>query len=221
MLDSLKSIIGNYPYVLDVIKICLLPTLLFVLNCLLDLDIGRVLVKHLNFINFIVARATFRDRPISISGTWEQTWELDIKKSTSTSEEEKKKYDNGILKSPSITKIKQLGRFCYAEFTDNSKTKEETYIFWGKIEGQYVYGQWYNKATDRKNNLGYFGSFQLKIKSADEMSGLWIGHSENDSKINTGVWSWKKQNEVGFFERILNFFKASKSESIETEKTTN
>lgn len=211
----------NYPLVLDIIKISFLPLLLFLINCLLDLDFGRVLVKYLGFIHIIVSRTTFRDKPISIAGTWEQTWELDIKNSSSATDEEKGKFENGILKSPSITKIKQLGRFCYAEFTDKSKNKEETYIFWGKIEGQYVYGQWYNKATDRKNNLGYFGSFQLKIKSADEMSGLWIGHSENDSKINTGVWSWKKQNEVGFFEKNSNYVKASKSKSIETEKTIN
>lgn len=219
MIEALKALATSYPLVLDILKVCLLPILLFILNCLLDLDIGRSLVKYLSFLNIIVSRTTFRDKPISISGAWDQSWELEINKSTSTTDDQKAKYENGILKSPSVTKIRQLGRFCYAEFTDNSEglDKQETYIFWGKIEGQYVYGQWYNKATDRKNNLGYFGSFQLRIISESEMLGLWMGHSKNDSKINTGDWCWKKQKKVSFFEKILDLIRSSKNNPLKND----
>lgn len=209
MLDAINVYIDNHPFIIDIIKVCLLPTLLFTLNWLLDLDIARSTVKYLSFLNFIVARTTFRDKPISISGTWEQRWEFDIKNSTTATEEQKLQYSNDLYQSKSITKIRQLGRFCYAEFTSNNDT--ETYIFWGKIEGKYVYGQWYDKKTDRKNNLGYFGSFQLKIKKESEMFGLWIGHAENDSKINTGDWYWNKKKEQNILEKITNYINIKKT----------
>lgn len=182
-MDFLTELFNNNPLVIEALKVLLIPLILLGINFLLDLELSLWLIKYLHFLNFFISRTTFRDRPIQISGKWTQIW----------SEISETRYD-----SKSETKIKQFGRYCYSEF----KSETRTYIFFGKLEGQYLYGKWFDKESDRKNNIGYFGSFQLKINEEGQMDGLWIGHSASISKIKSGPWLWKKQHEKSFFQKI-------------------
>lgn len=186
-MDFLTELSNNYPLVIESLKVLLIPLILLGINFLLDLELSLWLIKYFHFLNFFISRTTFRDRPIQISGKWDQTW----------SEISSQRYD-----SKSETIIKQFGRYCYSEF----KSETRTYIFFGKLEGQYLYGKWFDKDSDRKNNIGYFGSFQLKINDGSQMDGLWIGHSASVSKIKSGPWVWEKQNEKNLFEKTKDFF---------------
>lgn len=138
---------------------------------LLDLRMMPTLVKYLHWIPI---RNYFRDKPISISGDWEQVWD---DANSVTFENPTGRHSHPV--------VKQWGHYCYAETIANQKT----YVVFGDIRGDYWIGDWY----DQKNpKTGYFGTFQLRIKDAETMEGKWMGHSKNEVSIRCDDWVWKK-----------------------------
>ena len=141
-----------------------------VLKILLDMKVLQFFVKYFHW---IPVRNFLREKPKSISGRWEQTWES---------------ADSKKFKDPtdrhSHPDIKQWASYCYAEFI----SKGITYVFFGRVIDNYVVGDWY----DKNDPSGYFGAFQLEIMDSDNMQGRWIGHSKSLHTIKSEEWKWNR-----------------------------
>ncbi|MDR6159993.1 hypothetical protein QF023_003509 [Chryseobacterium sp. SLBN-27] len=82
--------------------------------------------------------------------------------------------------------IKQFGKYIYGEFRANN---DEEYFVFGEIIGRNIIGKW----GDRKNTLGYYGSYELRIIDTNNIEGIWLGHSNSKPNIiNNNRWSWKR-----------------------------
>lgn len=143
---------------------------LLALKTLLDLRVALVFVK---WFSWLPVRNVFRNKPLSLAGQWDQTWEsADSESFTKGSD----RHSNPI--------IKQLDCYCYAEFF----SKKVKYILFGKVIGSYLVGDWY----DANDPHGYFGAFQLEIVDSKTMKGRWVGHSKTSHEIKGDVWEWNK-----------------------------
>lgn len=143
-----------------------------ILKTLLDFNLALFVVKYFHKIPM---RPIFRMKVYDISGKWKQMWDYD----------NPKKYASEEARKSSVT-IKQFGKYCYGEF--RASNDEEYYMF-GEVIGRNIIGKW----ADRTNELGYFGSFELRIINNVKMEGIWLGHSnETPEKINAYKWEWAR-----------------------------
>ncbi|MDD5400927.1 MAG: hypothetical protein PHQ93_07055 [Sulfurimonas sp.] len=143
---------------------------LLILKALLDFKIAPFFVKYFYW---LPVRNYFRSKPTQITGDWEQLW------GSAKSENFLEDIDRH-----SYTNIKQFNSYCYAEFI----SKGITYIIFGRIINNHFVGDWY----DKKDDLGYYGAFQLEITNSNNMNGMWIGHSKVTHIVKGDKWSWKK-----------------------------
>lgn len=140
-----------------------------ILKTLLDFKIAPWCVRLLHR---LPVRNVFRDKPIPLAGTWEQQWQT----SSENFKDETDRHSHPV--------ILQLGKYCYAEF----HAKGVTYGLFGRIQGHYFCGDWYDKTDPH----GYFGTFQLRIIDSNTMQGAYLGHSKQDANVKAGNWSWQK-----------------------------
>ena len=63
------------------------------------------------------------------------------------------------------------------------------YVIFGRVLHNYLIGDWY----DKKDPLGYFGTFHLRIIDKNNMSGIWIGHSKTEQEVKGDSWNWKRK----------------------------
>lgn len=146
------------------------PCAVLVVKTLLDFSLSHCFVKYLHW---LPVRGLFRERPPLITGKWEQIWEAP----------DSPGFKN-ITHRHSYTRIKQFGRYLYAEFD----AKGRTYCIFATIKNSYITGEWY----DQNDRHAYFGTLQLKIIDSDSMSGLYIGHSQRTGRVSSGEWSWSR-----------------------------
>ena len=144
--------------------------LLILLRALLDFNLARNFVKYFYWIPL---RNYFRTKPIKINGEWEEMWEIAGTEAF-----------NDPTNRHSHPRIRQLDRYCYAEFI----ARGNTYGVFGRIVNNYFIGEWY----DKKDPIGYFGTFHLLIVDSTTMKGKWIGHSKSKLGVREGDWNWKK-----------------------------
>ena len=157
---SLGSIIlGAAPFVV-----------VLILKLLLDLRLAKIAVK---FFFWLPVRNYFREKPVSLKGTWDHLWGSG---GSATYSKDTERHGH--------SKIRQLGSYVYAEFY----SKNELYAFFGQIQHGYIVGDWY----DVKDPLGYFGVFQLEIVNSSELRGLWLGHSKQSRQIRSDVTEWRR-----------------------------
>lgn len=143
-----------------------------ILKILLDLKLGPYLVKYLYWLS---VRSIFRKKVSDISGEWTQIWYNTLSVQYPTDEGRTSKM-----------KIRQFGNFVYAEF--RTKNDEEYYLY-GELIGRNIVGKW----RDRKNDLGYFGAFEVRIMNNKYVHGLWCGHSNvKPEEIYTDRWDWTR-----------------------------
>ena len=152
----------------------LIPFVLgLLLKALLDFNLAIFIVK---FFYWIPMRAIFRIKVHKISGKWQQTW------INETSVKYPRQED-----TTSEVKIRQFGKYCYAEF--GSLNGNEHYYLFGEVLDKLIIGKW----ADRTTSLGYFGSFELRIVNNNRLEGIWLGHSnEQPDKINSNQWLWTR-----------------------------
>ncbi|OCT24838.1 hypothetical protein [Pseudomonas putida] len=146
------------------------PVVLILVKALLDVRLGHKFVKYLWW---LPVRWLFREKPINISGVWEQQWEGAGSNNFSRD-----------IDRHSYTTIRQLGRFCYAEFY----SKSVEYCFFGEIKASYLVGDWY----DKNDMYSYFGAFQLRIIDSKSMQGKFLGHSKSTSQVLVDEWNWSR-----------------------------
>ncbi|WP_297100351.1 hypothetical protein [uncultured Draconibacterium sp.] len=154
----------------------LIPLIPFVigilLKVLLDFNLALFIVKNFYW---LPVRTIFRTKPVDISGEWSQMWENEAS--------EKYSGENGRKSNLSI---KQFGKYIYGEFRANN---DEQYYVFGEVIGKNIIGKW----ADKTNDLGYFGSFELRIIDSMKIEGIWLGHSNSKpDQINSNNWKWKK-----------------------------
>lgn len=151
----------------------LIPFVLgIVLKTILDLNLALYVVKYLNR---LPVRWLFRTKPEVISGQWTQHWENDISD----------RYQDKAGRQSALT-IKQFGKYIYGEFRVNN---DEEYFVFGEIIGRNIIGKW----GDRRNSLGYYGSYELRIIDTNKIEGIWLGHSNSQpNDINHNRWTWKR-----------------------------
>lgn len=143
-----------------------------IFKTLLDLNLAKFIVKYLYW---IPTRWTFGMKPESLKGNWIQHWE------SNNSE----KYKAEPTRKSRV-ELKQFSKYIYGEFRVNND--EEYYVF-GQVIGKSVVGIW----GDCKSELGYFGTFELRIVDNNNLQGKWLGHSnERPDLINTDDWIWHK-----------------------------
>lgn len=146
------------------------PIAVLIVKTLLDFSLAHILVK---WFWWIPVRGIFRDAPPDLCGDWEQQWEpagsLDFQSHTDRH---------------SHTSLRQLGRYCYAEFY----SKGVLYCLFGKIENAYLLGTWY----DKNDKHAYFGAFQLRIIDGKTLEGKYVGHSRRICSVQQDDWKWKK-----------------------------
>ena len=118
-------------------------------------------------------RTVFRDNPSNLGGQWDATWDSGGSEKFSTDNE---RHGHPV--------IRQLGRYCYAQFI----SKGRTYGFFGKVIGEHWVGEWFD-TTDQN---GYFGVFQLRIVDSERLEGVWLGHSKRELSIRSDKFTWKK-----------------------------
>ena len=152
----------------------LIPFALGILfKTMLDLNLAIKLVKYFHW---IPVRFLFRTKPFKISGKWIQLWENNVSED----------YNSDDIRQSELD-LKQFGKYCYAEYRIKN---DELYFIYGEIRGNNIVGKW----SDRINDLGYYGAFELRILDQNNIKGRWIGHSnKNPDKINTGEWIWKRK----------------------------
>jgi hypothetical protein len=152
----------------------LIPFLIgIIFKSLLDLNLATFIVKYLHW---LPVRAIFRKKHSDISGIWIQTWHNNS--SPSYADESSR---------TSRVRIYQLGSYCYGEF--RTKNDEEYYLL-GEIIGKHVVGKW----SDRIDELGYSGAFELRIVDKHNLVGFWMGHSNrNPDVIKTNQWEFKRK----------------------------
>lgn len=140
---------------------------------LLDMNLALVLVKRFYW---VPVRFLFRTKPFKVSGKWTQLWDNTVSEDYSTEDIRQSQLE-----------LKQFGKYCYAEYRIKN---DELYYIFGEIKGNNIIGKW----SDKLNELGYYGVFELRIMNPEEINGMWMGHSnKNPEKINTGAWKWKKK----------------------------
>lgn len=146
------------------------PVAVLVVKTLLDFSLAHIFVK---WFWWFPVRGIFRDAPPDLSGPWEQKWE------SAGSPDFQNETDRH-----SHTKLRQFGRYCYAEFY----SKGILYCLFGKIESRYVIGSWY----DKKDKHAYFGAFQLRVIDGETLEGKYVGHSRRTCVVQQDNWKWKK-----------------------------
>lgn len=143
-----------------------------ILKTILDFNLAFFVVKYFHW---MPVRWLFRTKPEIISGQWAQLWENDISD----------KYQDKAGRQSSLI-LKQFGKYIYGEFRANN---DEEYFVFGEIIGRNLIGKW----GDRKNTLGYYGSYELRIIDSNNIDGIWLGHSNSQpNKINHNKWTWKR-----------------------------
>jgi hypothetical protein len=143
-----------------------------ILKTILDFNLAYFVVKHLHW---MPVRWLFRTKPEKISGQWTQLWENDVSD----------KYLDKSGRQSALT-LKQFGKYIYGEFRVNN---DEEYFVFGEIIGRNLIGKW----GDRKNTLGYYGSYELRIIDSNNIEGIWLGHSNSQPNIiNHNKWTWKR-----------------------------
>lgn len=157
----------NWPAVLTSVASFLLG---IVVKTVLDLRTGLFIVKYFSW---ICPDRLFRDNSYKLSGIWEHVW------SSGRSEA----FENPLDRH-SHSKLYQLGPYCTAEFI----AKRHTYIFFGKLRGEYLVGEWFNK----QDRAGYYGAFQLRVLDSSHLDGMWIGHSKTVNKIRVDSFKWTR-----------------------------
>lgn len=155
------------------ILIPLIPfTIGVILKIILDLNLAYFIVKHFYW---LPVRSIFRTKPENISGDWTQIWESSVSD----------KYQEPASRKSKL-KLKQFGKYIYGEFRANN---DEEYFVFGEIIGKNIIGKW----GDKNNELGYFGSYELRIVDSQNIKGLWLGHSNSKPDIiNSNSWVWTK-----------------------------
>jgi hypothetical protein len=146
------------------------PVAVVLAKTLLDFNLARGLVKYLGVIPF---RGIFRDKPPKLAGTWGHAW------GSAGSTDFEAPADR-----THITKLRQFGRYVYGEF----EAKGVTYNLLGRIQSGYLVGDW----KDSKDELAYFGSFQLRILDGRTMRGKYVGHSKAKGVVQGDDWHWTK-----------------------------
>jgi hypothetical protein len=149
----------------------LAPVLVLVVKTMLEFSLAHKLVQ---WFWWMPVRGIFRTKYQNITGEWQQVWGS----AGSVQYEDQ-------LKRHSYATIRQFGKFCSAEF----KSDNTTYRMFGKIQGSFIIGEWY----DIESDLGYFGTFQLKILSNSSIKGKYIGHSQNTGTIGFDDWIWTRK----------------------------
>jgi hypothetical protein len=157
-----------------IVTASILLVILIILRMLLDMRIAVFVVKYFHFLPM---RRFFRERPVSIEGKWRQIWSI---ADHSSFAEEDDRY--------SAVKLRQFGRYCYGEFRSDNRI----YCVFGKITHGFFHGEWY----DKKDEMGYFGTFQLIIVDERNMNGKWIGHSKFSAIIQEDNWVWHRQDKM-------------------------
>ena len=143
-----------------------------ILKIILDFNLAFVIVKYFHW---LPVRWLFRTKPENISGDWTQLWENNVSE----------KYEEVAGRKSSL-KLKQFGKYIYGEFRANN---DEEYFVFGEIIGRNIVGKW----GDKKNELGYFGSYELRIIDSKNIGGIWLGHSNSQPNIiNHNKWTWTK-----------------------------
>ena len=140
-----------------------------ILRIILDLRLAPWVIVILDK---IPVRGFFRDDPTILRGDWEQVWDSISAGFSSPADRH------------SNAHIYQFGRYCYAEFT----AKGTRYTLLGRIHNEHLFGEW----SAKKDKLGYFGAFKLRIEDSKSMNGVWIGHSKKELRINSDAWCWRK-----------------------------
>ncbi|WP_158861616.1 hypothetical protein [Lunatibacter salilacus] len=155
------------------ILIPLIPFILgIILKTILDFNLAFFVVKRCHW---LPVRWLFRTKPETISGQWTQLWENEISD----------KYQDKAGRQSALI-LKQFGKYIYGEFRANND--EEYYVF-GEIIGRNIIGKW----GDRKNELGYYGAYELRIIDTNNIEGIWLGHSNPQPNIiNHNKWTWKR-----------------------------
>ena len=150
--------------------VIILAVVLF-LRALLDLEIGVWVIR---LFHWVPTRWIFRHRYLELKGQWEHIWGGDVGQHIAETDRHGQHY------------MYQLFRWVYAGTRSNGKI----FTAFGRIQGDYLIGRWY----DNKDEVGYFGAFQLRIIDSDELDGTWIGHSKhtNPALIRVGTWKWTK-----------------------------
>lgn len=146
------------------------PIAVLIVKVLLDFSLAHYWVKYFYW---LPVRSIFRDLPQDISGKWEQSWEPGGSL-----------HFQDPLARHSYTKLRQFGRYVYAEFD----SKQKTYCMFGRIKGGYVIGEWH----DQGDKHGYFGTFELRIVGSEAMEGLYVGHSHRTGLVGHDAWKWTK-----------------------------
>ena len=151
----------------------LIPFVLgIILKTILDFNLAYIVVKRCHW---LPVRWLFRTKPEIISGKWTQLWENEVSD----------KYQDRAGRQSTLT-LKQFGKYIYGEFRANN---DEEYFVFGEIIGKNIIGKW----GDRKNELGYYGSYELRIIDINNIDGIWLGHSNSQPNIiNHNKWTWKR-----------------------------
>jgi hypothetical protein len=134
-----------------------------ILKTILDFNLAYFIIKYLHW---LPVRWLFRAKPDNISGQWTQLWDNEVSD----------KYQDKVGRQSTLT-LKQFGKYIYGEFRANND--EEYYVF-GEIIGRNIIGKW----GDRKNELGYYGSYELKIVDINNIDGIWLGESFEITSTN-------------------------------------
>lgn len=149
------------------------PAAVLAVKTLLDFSLSHYFVKYLHW---LPVRGLFRERPPVLSGKWNQVWEAPESPNFPA-----------VTDRQSQTKIRQFGKYLYAEF----ESKNRTYCIFATIKNSYITGEWYDKLDCH----AYFGTLQLKITDARNLQGLYIGHSHRTSLVASGAWTWRKSTD--------------------------
>lgn len=144
----------------------------FILKTMLDRNLGAYLVKYLYW---LPVRSIFRIKVEDISGEWKQVWDNTLSQ----------RYPAEQARTSNMT-IRQFGSYVYAEFRSNN---DEIYYIYGELIGRNIVGKW----RDKKNNLGYFGAFEVRIMDSRHIQGIWCGHSNaKPEEIYVDAWKWTR-----------------------------
>lgn len=154
----------------------LMPLIPFGLGILfktmLDFNVAWWIVKYFHWVPI---RWMFRTKPHKISGTWKQLWN----NATSV------KYTQETGRVSNL-KLKQFGKYLYGEYRVRN---DEEYRLFGEIIGANIVGKW----SDKRNELGYYGAFEMRIIDANKINGRWLGHSNSQpGLINSDSWEWSR-----------------------------
>ena len=141
------------------------------IKMLLDFHLAVGVVKYFWW---IPVRSVFRRKTPDLSGSWNQLWETESPDFATVTDRH------------GTTTLRQFGNYCYAEHY----SKGVKYSVFGRIKSGYFSGEWY----DSKSELGYFGTFQLRIVTPNDMRGSWSGFSTENSPgdIKSHIWKWTK-----------------------------